>query len=57
MKNDSSEKMLRYCVTYLSPGGIHYRFRCVARDKRQARKICRDHAGIADRDIVDVVLE
>ena len=46
--------MKKYCVVYLSPGGMHYRFRCVAEGKRQARKLCRDNLGIRDRDIVEV---
>jgi hypothetical protein len=46
-----------YCVVYLSPGGIHYRFRCSAKDKNQARKICRDYLGITNKEIVEVEKE
>lgn len=49
--------MKRYCVIYLSPGGMHYRFRCGAKDKREARKICKLALGIADSDIVEVEVE
>lgn len=43
-----------YVVVYLSPGRIHYRYRCRANNKRAARKLCREVMGISDRDIVEV---
>lgn len=44
----------RYCITYLSPGGIHYHFRCYAENKREARKECRVGLGIKNKDIVEI---
>ena len=49
--------MKKYCVTYLSPGGMYYRFRCSARNKQDARKQCRTCMGISDRMIVEVEQE
>lgn len=46
--------MKRYCVVYLSPGGMHNRYRCTAENKRQARRICRQAMGLSDREIVSV---
>ena len=45
--------MKRYCVVYIV-FGIHYRYRCSAKNKREARKYCREAMGITDRQIVDV---
>lgn len=42
-----------YCVVYLSAGGIHYRFRCCAENKRQARRYCHDFTGVRYADITD----
>ena len=49
--------MKRYCVVYLSAGGMHYRFRCSANSKREAKKICKESLGITDKDIVEIVVE
>lgn len=49
--------MKEYVVVYLSAGGIHYRFRCVARTKRDARKACHDYVGVTYRAITDVYEE
>ena len=46
-----------YCVVYLSPGGMHYRFRCTASSTKQAKKICEESLGISDEDIVEVYRE
>lgn len=46
--------MKAYCVVYLSPGGMHYRYRCYAANRREARKMCRVCMGISDRKIVSV---
>ena len=43
-----------YIVVYLSAGGMHYNFRCVAKDKRQAKKECRECMGVSNEDITDV---
>lgn len=47
-------KTKRYCITYLSPGGIHYHFRCYAKNKWEARKECRVGLGIKNKDIVEI---
>lgn len=49
--------MKQYCVVYLSPGGTHYRFRCTAANKQEARKLCRASLGISNSDITDVYEE
>lgn len=49
--------MKRYCVIYLSPGGMHYRFRCSAKSKSEAKKICKIALGITNSDIVEVEVE
>lgn len=46
-----------YVVVYLSCGGIHYRFRCTARNKKEARKFCADCLGVKHKDIVEVYEE
>ena len=46
-----------YCVVYLSPDGIHYRYRCTANNKAAARKICKKALGIANEDIVEIYIE
>lgn len=45
--------MRMYVVVYLSEGGMHYRYRCYAKSKAEARKICRKALGI-DNKIVEV---
>lgn len=49
--------MKRYIVVYLSEGGIHYRYRCSAKSKWEARKICRTNMGITDKKIIEVYEE
>ena len=49
--------MKRYCVVYLSPGGIHYRYRCYASNKTEAKRMCRENAGVAYADMVEVYEE
>lgn len=46
-----------YCVVYLSCGGIHYRFRCTARNKREAKKFCIDCLAVKSKDIVEIYEE
>ena len=45
--------MLSYCVVYLSPGGMHYRYRCYAPNKKEAKRMCHDAMGVRYKDIVD----
>ena len=42
-----------FVVVYLSPGGIHYRFRCTAKGKRDARHQALIALGLSMRDIVE----
>lgn len=49
--------MLSYCVVYLSLGGMHYRYRCSARNKREAKRMCKEALGISNTDIVEVEVE
>lgn len=49
--------MKRYCVVYLSPGGMHYRYRCTAKNKTEARRFCKEDLGISDKDIVEIYME
>ena len=44
----------RYCITYLSHGGIHYHFRCYAENKWKARKECRVGLWIKNKDIIEI---
>ena len=46
--------MKRYIVIYLSDGGMHYRYRCYAKSKREAKHYCKAALGITSKDIVDV---
>lgn len=46
--------MISYTVVYLSPGGMHYRYRCYAPNKKEAKRMCHDAMGIRYKDIVDV---
>ena len=41
-----------YCVVYVVCG-IHYRYRCCADNKRQARRECHEAMGVKYADIVD----
>lgn len=43
-----------YIVVYLSAGGMHYNFRCVATNKREARRICKEQLGVSNSDITEV---
>ena len=49
--------MRHYCITYLSEGGMHYQYRCYARNKKEAKKQCCEFLGISSDKIVDVVEE
>lgn len=49
--------MKRYCVVYLSPGGMHYRYRCTAKNKTEARRFCKEDLGVSDKDIVEIYME
>lgn len=46
--------MISYTVVYLSPGGMHYRYRCYASNKTEAKRMCHDAMGIRYKDMVDV---
>ena len=48
--------MKTYCVVY-RVYGIYYRFRCCAKNKKQARLECRDAMWCKDKDIVEVYEE
>lgn len=45
-----------YCVVYMVDG-IHYRFRCVVRNRRDAKRECMRATGISLKDIVEVINE
>ena len=47
----------KYCVVYLSAGGMHYRFRCCAYTAREARKECHNAMGVRYADITEVYRE
>ncbi|MEE3344370.1 MAG: hypothetical protein VZS44_09790 [Bacilli bacterium] len=47
----------RYCVVYLSEGGMHYRYRCYAKNKREAKKACVNSLGVPYANIVEVEIE
>lgn len=47
----------RYCVVYLSPGGMHYRYRCCAANKREAKRKCREALGVSNADIVEAFVD
>ena len=46
-----------YVVVYLSEGGMHYRYRCAARNKREAKRMCREALGIKSKDIIEAYTE
>lgn len=48
--------MKLYCVVYLVCG-THYRYRCSAQNKKEARKMCHDAMGCRYKDIVDIYEE
>lgn len=45
-----------FCVVYMVDG-IHYRFRCSAKNKREARQECTKAMGARYKDIVEVINE
>lgn len=45
-----------YCVVYLVDG-IHYRYRCYAKNKKEARKMCTKDMLVKRKDIVEVYEE
>lgn len=49
--------MKRYCVVYLSPDRMHYRYRCYAKNRAEAKQMCRECMGIVYSDIVEVYEE
>lgn len=49
--------MKLYVVVYLSPGGTHTRYRCLARNKKAARKICKEQMGLIDANIIEIYEE
>ena len=49
--------MKHYVVVYLSPGGMHYRYRCYAKSKRIAMRMCTEDVGIAYSNITEVYIE
>lgn len=46
-----------YVVVYLSEGGMHYRYRCTARNKSEAKKMCREALGVKSKNIVEAYKE
>ena len=55
MREYSREK--DYIVVYLSAGGMHYIFRCVATSKASARRQCRECMGVTNEDITDIYVD
>lgn len=49
--------MKRYCVVYLSAAGLHCRYRCTARTKKDARIACCNAMGCRYKDITEVYEE
>ena len=49
--------MKNYCVVYMSKGGMHYRYRCQARNRVQAKAQCIRNMGCTYDDIYDVYVE
>lgn len=45
-----------YCVVY-TICGTHYRYRCQARNAREAKKYCRECMGCKNGDIVEAYIE
>ena len=46
-----------YVVVYLSEGGMHYRYRCTARNKSEAKRMCREVLGVKSKNIVETYTE
>ena len=49
--------MKSYCVVYLSAAKLHCRYRCSAKNKREAKVSCCNAMGCRWRDIVEVYEE
>ena len=49
--------MKSYCAVYLSPGGMHERYRCTAKSKKEARISCCKAVGCKSKDIVEIYVE
>lgn len=45
-----------YVVVYLSLSGMHYRYRCYAPNRKEAKIMCHDAMGIRYKDIVDIYI-
>lgn len=45
-----------YVVVYLVCG-THYRYRCIAKNKREAEKECKEMMGIKKEDIVETYMD
>ncbi len=45
-----------FCVVY-RVCGVHYHYRCEAKSKAEARRLCCVNMGIKNKDIVSVELE
>lgn len=45
-----------YCVVY-KICGIHHRYRCFAKNAREARRFCRNAMNVKDKDIVEIYTE
>ena len=48
--------MKRYCVVYIVCG-IHYRYRCYATSKRDAKRMCKEDLNLSYKDIDEVYEE
>ena len=48
--------MKNYCVVYFLEG-VHYRYRCCASNKAEAKRMCKKHMGVAYANIVEVYTE
>lgn len=46
----------KYVVVYLVCG-THYRYRCIAKNKREAEKECRENMGVEKEDIVETYMD
>ncbi len=48
--------MKTYCVVY-KVTGIYYRYRCNAKNKREAKKLCCEYMGVSKADIEEAYEE
>jgi hypothetical protein len=48
--------MVEYVVVYLVCG-THYRYRCIAKTAREAKKLCIENMGCKAKDIIEAYLE